>query len=321
MLENSTWSPRTSDETTFQSRNDDIFAHPPQNIQLPGGFFPHAAFKDALWITLQAKELSKIHTGGRGGNLTIGRTKTKFKFLAPPAIVEMHNHDWTEYASIASRMLEKIRSIETGWEQLKAVAAGGTNISMDTLKSVWQAKGIDNKLQSIANAASKVNLPAPNRKVDTPLTYSNSQRRQLQLEFQLADNAGGREVVQAVKLMQSYAAATTGDGVNIGFPHIWKIQSEPEGLLLMEAAAMTSIQPTWQYPFIHGYPTRCELTVSFTDMSPLFQKTITTGTLITIHPASKNLDDIPIEPTKLNNPRRSLVRQGTWSQSGDGAEY
>ena len=314
MLENSTWSPRTSDETTFESRNDDIFANPPLNIQIPGGFFPHASFKDALWITLQAKELSKIHTGGRGGNLTLGRTKTKFKFLAPPAIVEMHNHDWTEYASMASRMLEKIRSAETGWEQLKAVAGGTKNMTWDSFKTVFNAEGITGKLQAVANAATRVNLPAPNRKVDTPLTYSNSQRRQLQLEFQLADSQGGRLVVQAVKLMQSYAAATTGDGVNIGFPHIWKIQSEPEGLILMEAAAMTSIQPTWQYPFIHGYPTRCELTVSFTDMSPLFQKTITTGTLITIHPASKNLDTGEEKPPVLNNPRTTTIRQGTWSR-------
>ncbi len=267
------------DEPTFESRNNEILNNPPKFLKIPGDFFPHAVFKDALWITLQAKELRGIATGARGGNLTLGRTKTQFKFLAPPEILEMHNHEWEEYASLASRLLEKVKQLRTMTEHGKSIL---DKLTSTVVKKGWHLPS----LQGIENYAGSVNLPVPRRKIDTPLTYKTSQRRQYQFEFVLADNQGGKTVVQAVKLLESFAAPRSTAVIGIEFPHIFKVQTEPEGLILMEHAALTSIQPTWQYPYTNGYPTRCNLTLNFTDMSPLFEKTIKAGTIIRVNPSS-----------------------------------
>jgi hypothetical protein len=292
------WSPRTSEESTFASRSKDVFDHPPMNIQIPGRFFPHADFKDALWITLQAKELTGIYTGSRGGNLILGKTKTKFKFLAPLEIMEMHNHDWQEYANVGSRLLEKIKDLETMTEQIKGVFGSVGNV-YETFKSVFSATSITGALQTTAAAAGKLNVAVPSRKIDTPLTYTSSGRRQMALEFVLADNIGGTDVVRAVKLLQSFAAPSSNNVIKIGFPHIFKIETEPEGLILFEAAAITSIQPTWHHPYVKGYPVRANLTINFTDMSPLFQRTITSGTIININPSSTETE--PTYEYKFNN--------------------
>ena len=53
----------------------------------------------------------------------------------------------------------------------------------------------------------------------------------------------------------------------------------------MEYAAITSIQPTWKEPYRFGIPIVCELTISFTDMSPLFKKTLETGSIINVNQA------------------------------------
>ena len=282
------------DEPTFESRNNEILNNPPLILRIPGDFFPHSTFKDALWITMQARELRGIATGSRGGNLTLGRTKTQFKFLAPPEILEMHNHEWEEYASMASRLMEKVRQLQTMTEHGQAIL---NKLSGD-LKGVIQNGVSSLSLQSIEDYAGQLNLPVPSRKIDTPLSYKTSQRRQYQFEFVLADNKGGKTVVQAVKLMESFAAPRSTSVIGIEFPHVFKIQTEPEGLILMEHAAITSIQPTWQYPYVDGYPTRCNLTINFTDMSPLFEKTIKSGTIIRVNPGSNDT-----EPTYESSPQ------------------
>jgi hypothetical protein len=233
---------------------------------------------------MQARELEGISTGGRGGSLKLGKTKTRFKFLAPPEILEMHNHDWTEYASLSSRLLEKLIQAKNMVQHGKSLFNQAKTAGKKVISNFGDLQGTITTLENAALGA-HVNVPA--RKVDTPLAYSNSQRRQLQFEFTLADNRRGRDVVKTVKLLQSFAAARNNDVLQLEFPHIFKVATEPEGLILYEQAAMTSIQPTWLYPFIDGYPTRCQLTVAFTDMSPLFQKTITEGTIINVTEAKE----------------------------------
>ena len=75
----------------------------------------------------------------------------------------------------------------------------------------------------------------------------------------------------------------------------------------MEQAAMTSIQPTWFYPYVDGYPTRCSLTINVTDMSPLFQRTITEGTIINVHPSSDDLTPSYDENKGVYDPRNNYT--------------
>jgi hypothetical protein len=246
----------------------------PKLIQMPGRWFPHTEFKDALWIKFQAKQLTGMHTGGRGGTLQIGKKGSAFKFLAPETITETHNHDWQEYSSIQSKILSKIIAFSVAYEQGKDI--------YNNLKTAYNNRGLPGG-QGIMKLLMKTgDTRVPKYKMDTPLTYSNSQRRQYQLTFILADPEPTK-VVEAVKLLEMYAAAESKTEIDIEFPYVFSVHSEPEGLINIDYAAITSILPNWMHPYIGGMPMRCELTISFTDMSPLFRSTIETGGIIRVN--------------------------------------
>lgn len=264
-----------------------------QLIQIPGSFFPHSTFTDALWLRMQAIELRGMHTGGRGGSLQLGRKHTTFKFLAPEQIIESHNHSWEEYASIQSKILEKVIGFKTGIEQFG-------DVKDNLVTSFKTAKGWPSGQHLLSYLAKIGDVRVPKYKIDTPLRYTNSQRRQFQLTFMLADSWGGKEITKAVKLLQTYAAPSIVSEININFPYIFSLNSEPEGLLKVNYAALSDIIVTWMAPYITGTPVRCELTLTFKDMSPLFKKTIETGGIV-------NVNTPPREPStdlaQYSNPR------------------
>lgn len=246
----------------------------PKLIQIPGNWFPHANFTDALWIKFQAKQLTGMHTGGRGGTLQIGKKGSAFKFLAPETITETHNHEWQEYSSIQSKILSKVIAFSTAYEQGKDIASN--------LKTAYNNRGLPGG-QGIMKLLMKAgDTRVPKYKMDTPLAYSNSQRRQYQLTFVLAD-IEPQNILQTVKLLEMYAAAESKSEIDIEFPYVFSVQSDPEGLINIDYAAITSILPNWLHPYMKGMPMRCELTISFTDMSPLFRKTIESGGIIQVN--------------------------------------
>jgi hypothetical protein len=263
--------------TNSSTRNEVMNSDPKKIVQIPGSFFPHSSFTEALWLKFTAKELRASTTAGRGGTLNIGKTGTTFKFLAPETIIESHNHDWQPYESIQSKILQKV----LGW---KKGIGEGKDIYNNLTQRINKLNGKLPSGQQMSNILTGgFGTETPKWKVDTPLAYTNSQRRQWQFTFQLADARGGIEVIEAVKQLMKYAAPKAeADEIAIRFPWLFEIVTEPAGLLEADYAAMTSIQPSWMSPYIKGRPSRCELTLSFTDMSPLFEKTITQGGIVNV---------------------------------------
>ncbi len=267
----------TKQSATSSTRTEVMKPDSKKIIQIPGNFFPHASFKEALWLKFTAKELRSTTTAGRGGSLNIGKTGTTFKFLAPETIIESHNHDWQPYESIQSKILQKV----LGWKKALEEGKDVYNNLTTRLNDMNGKMGVGQRMANILQGGFAT--ATPRWKVDTPLAYKTSQRRQWQFTFQLADARGGVEVIEAVKQLMKYAAPKAeADEIAIKFPWLFQIVSEPEGLIEADFAAMTSIQPSWMAPYIKGRPSRCELTLSFTDMSPLFEKTITAGGIINI---------------------------------------
>jgi hypothetical protein len=270
-----------------QLRPDLNWAH--NLIQIPGDFFPHTNFKEALWILMIPKQLKGMNTAGRGGTLRIGKTGTAFKFLAPETIIEAHNHDWQEYETIQSKLLQKIVSYSTAYQQGSDIAAGVKR----ELGKLFRAGKFPSGRQLLNATIGASSVGVPKYKVDTPLVYKNSQRRNWQLTFILADSVGGYKIMSAVKQIQKYAAPSSRqDVLAIEFPWVFELRTVPEGLIQADFAALTSIQPSWMSPYIKGRPTRCELTLSFVDMSPLFEKTIESGGIINVINSEGNDPDL-----------------------------
>jgi len=251
-------------------------------IKIPGRRFPHANFKNALWLCFQAMEVESIITAGRG-QIRTGKRKTLFKFLAPLSILEQHMHEWQEYQSIQSRLLEKVLTVEAGVEKVAGIVS-----SVGRAFSATKKLPTGQRIKSLLTNAGLASYRIPKFKVDTPLSYTGSQRRQWQFEITLADSEGGNTVVNAVKLLQKYSAPRSLGAIAIDFPHIFSIRTDPPGLLDCDYAACLSVQPTWKAPYIDGYPTVCDLTIEFRDMSPLFETTITEGSLVNVTSSSQN---------------------------------
>ena len=157
---------------------------------------------------------------------------------------------------------------EQGKKEFNRYLEGGKTVS---------ARNVANSLVSSAT------YNKPKLKIDSPLAYENSARRQFYFTFPLLSEGLKTDLVKIVKDIQVYAAPAQGqDVVGIDWPWVWSLQSEPKGILDVDIAACTSIQTTWLDPYLGGVPQRCELTLSFTDISPLFGNTIKYGSLVTV---------------------------------------
>jgi len=248
----------------------------PPLMQIPGDWFPHANFSGALWIKLDSRELTGMQTGtGPGGALKIGKKGPTFKFLAPLDIIESHAHEWEPYASIQSKVLEKIVSFSTGIDH-------GVQVVSNLITSFKNAKKMPSGKAWLNILTRDTNVSVPKFKIDTPLVYRNSQRRRMDFVFTLADAGDGSHLVDTVHTMMELAAPVSKSQYEIDFPYVFSISTEPQGLFQMQYAVITQISPTWKHPFINGNAVVCDLTVSVMDMSPLFRKTLEQGGIVNV---------------------------------------
>ena len=71
-------------------------------------------------------------------------------------------------------------------------------------------------------------------------------------------------------------------GIKIEFPYMWEIKTLPIDFINYPTCALTGVQPTWNSPYINGYPSSCNLQLTFVDLSPLYAGTIKKGTVIKV---------------------------------------
>jgi hypothetical protein len=259
-------------------------------VQIPSFYFPHSGYTGSLWIEMQPRKLDEINTGGRAGSFKTTEEGTIYRFLAPvDGIQETHNHSWEVYESMYTKLLKMFTNLEVGVKQAK-----GAGRSL--LKNF--NRYLENGTMPTASEFSDAFLEAsaynkPKKKIDSPLAYENSARRQFYFTFPLLSEGLKTDLVKIVKDIQEKAAPSQGGGiVGIEWPWVWNIQSEPRGILDVDIAACTSIQATWLDPYLGGVPQRCELTLSFTDISPLFADTIIYGSLVNIDSGTKDKEHL-----------------------------
>jgi hypothetical protein len=253
-------------------------------IQIPNWYFPHSGFTGGLWLELQPQELKRINSRGRGGYYEIDKLGPVYRFLAPnDGIQEAHNHEWSTYETIFSKLLALEAKVSVGLDQAGQI---GESL-MGSINRAFAAGKFPSGRQMMEAIKAATAVDVPTKKIDAPLAYTNSPRRQFMVTFPLLSEGLKTNLVEIVKDISAYAAAKNINESYIGWPHLWSIQSSPRGILDIDLAACTSVQTTWQHPYRNGIPQRCELTLSFLDVSPLFAQTIRFGNLITI---SDNLE-------------------------------
>lgn len=167
-----------------------------------------------------------------------------YSFFAPNEIQENITHSWEEHDSMAGRIAQIVTDTQQGIKGIVELGKGGTTGSKQY-------------------------------KLDAPLVWKNSPRREYTLPIVLldADNPGLiSEVVQDFKRMSS-AKAGPNNLSAVDFPYIFRVRLHPGSLVYMESAALTGIQTTYHYPFKDGYPIKIDMTLTFLDLEPLFEHT------------------------------------------------
>ena len=249
---------------------------PKPNWEIPeyyGNMFPDHKENTLLKIKFTAYKLDKIgawiHSKSTYQRSDAGLSWT---FLAPNEINEDVVHTWDEFESIGTRAAQKYVDVSHARAEIDTIGEKGSDLFKALEKN-------DKKISTTINEVSKAGNvgSVPMMKVDTALVYKNSNRRTYSLEWDIHfwnDGKAETEIFEPIRELTkaSCAAMDTSGPTKIDFPYIFTVKTIPNSNLInINNAVITSVQPVWVYPFIDGYPSRCRLTISFTDLEPLYK--------------------------------------------------
>ncbi len=284
----------------------------------------------AVWISMKARRILDQFSKGQGTIATDSKNdpEIEFKFLAPLNINENIVHHWEQYESVASRLAQKVRSaVKLGAEGAALMGLYDKKANLaDNLRDTFSRQGVNvgrAVQEAMFNAYSAVGGSAiPPVKIDTPLYYTNSDRRQIVFDFQLYhENVPGLApqdvLVKPIQELMKYSSPDLQGDIKIEFPYMWDVRTEPYEFIKYTTCALVGVQPTWNAPYLavsdeqqtnfdSGYPSSCNLQLTFLDMSPLYAGTIERGSVIrVISPETaarkKNTLDVPSNPAIVPN--------------------
>ena len=227
-----------------------------------------------LWIliTVMPLTMQTALADNETGGLKVGSAVDAFQLLAPQQIMETINNSWEPWETLSSRLAGKGREVLELGEDFQSLA-GAFKSQMKGIKVGEFFRNLGKRERS-------------NYKVDTPLVYENTERREFTFQFNLVSNTNGYEMMRIVRDLQRFSTPTRTDawyGYGIELPHIFKLECIPKSLegywdILSKCnyMALTSIQPTYMAPYDEkGQPMRIELTLTFKELDPLYSDSFT----------------------------------------------
>ena len=200
--------------------------------------FSNDWYKECIWIEITPKKISTVSWQKTTTIQTDPVEATTYSILAPRDFQETWNHSWKPIENISSYVSEKI-----------AVIAG--TLTQGT--SVY--------------------------KVDSPSLYESSTRAAITFIFNLVYTGKNKlgiykEVMEPVKNFIKWSTPNIANVIaaqNIELPYVFSIKTKlgdgrTVDMINIRNAAITSVQPTYYGPYIDGYPTKVELSLSFEDI-------------------------------------------------------
>jgi hypothetical protein len=268
--------------------------------------------------------LNQFSKAIEGGVQKVGTPDVQYAFLAPLKLQETLSHDWQPYESIASRLAQKIKDAgKLGAETSALFEVGKKGITLTNAEEII-GKAASNPAQAIENFAREAYnaIPSsriPNIKIDAQLYYQDSTRRTITLDFTIFEEGNAKkDIIDPVQdIMKKSCPALLGN-LNIDFPYMWEVYTKPESWLNYKTCVLTSVIPSWNAPYVHGFPSSCELSLTFQDLGPLYRSSIEAGTSINVidgndSNAKQAIGQEPVFKSTIAPPKltRSSVRSGS----------
>lgn len=287
----------------------------------PLGLSAWSDYSGCVWISMKPKKIKDQFTKG-AGTIVTDEPLVEFYFLAPLSLNEHVVHHWEAYESVSSRLAQKVRSIQKLTnEGLNLWNSANELLNKDAKDIIGNIseKGlnINEWARSLYNSTGGTRIPK--QKIDTPLYYANSDRRQLSFSFVLFnetykdDPNPDKSLLEPIQEMMKYSSPdlVNQGGMDIEFPYMWEVKTKPAEFINYTTCALTAVQPTWNAPYVNGYPISCNLELTFTDLSPLYAGTIERGSVINVKSdISKNVQSaskVPHKTPKVKKP--GIVRR------------
>lgn len=210
-------------------------------------FYPNhspysAGTQNYLWISIEPRILKYSDLKK---NLSVGSEPSgdeRMLFLAPNELQDNIVHNWSPMENILSRVQEKA-----------------------------------------AQAERELAMATQQHKVDTALLYQDSNRRNIPITVNLAAYDNVQEnVFEPIHSLRKYSSPElhekSATQTKVGNPYVFRVNTvlgtgQVIPLINIKNAALNNVNPTFQGPYKDGYPSFAELTLEFTDMSPLSKKT------------------------------------------------
>lgn len=303
---------------TTEGRNPVIY-------QRPESINPWASNREdptrngSVWIHMKPRKILDQFSKG-AGTYSTKELNTEFVFLAPLNLNENIVHHWEAYESVASRLAQKIRSGVKLGAEIAAMSNvfGKTADLADEVKNTFSKNSLSEgaAIESFVSKAYKVapNSRIPNIKIDTPLYYTNSDRRQIVFEFVLfQENIQGTDdeniLIKPIQELMKFSSPDLKSDINIEFPYMWDIRTRPKEFIKYTTCALVGVQPTWNSPYIKGYPSSVNLQLTFMDLSPLYAGTIEEGSIINVI-SKEQSDSMKAQNNLTSNANIPTLRPG-----------
>ena len=226
---------------------------------------------DLTRIDIYAYQMKQQNLNPRDPNyIQKGGMLSSWSFIGFEDLQEAITHNWEPYDTMAGRANELIATAKSDVKQMTSA-----------LEGAMKSGG------SMGAALSNMTTEAARYKVDTPLVYTGSQRRQMSFTFTLQEYKDAySDVLRPIHEFRKLSCAgIEGQSIDkIDFPAIFMIQTTPLGFVSIKDAALVDVQVTWNSPHTGGVPKRAELTLTFLDLRPLYKSSWgdATGSIITV---------------------------------------
>jgi len=255
----------------------------------PWSINPEDPKSGSVWIHMKAFKIINQFSKAAEGIDRVGTPEVQYAFLAPLKLQESLSHTWSPYESIASRLAQKVRDAGKTAAEVSALAdsfKGDEGMATQATKlfssnSSNPAMAIEDFARNAYNKIQSSNIP--NIKIDAPLYYEDSGRRTITLDFTLIEEGNPKkDIIDPVQNIMKRSCAAMISNLTIEFPYMWEVYTRPESWLNYKTCVLTSVTPSWNGPFVHGFPSICELSLTFMDLGPLYRSSITAGTSIQV---------------------------------------
>lgn len=286
-----------------------------------------------LWLEVQPRKITDQKVFGRGSALIDSEpVGPRLRFLLSYELGERQlSHVWNGYNTAFTQTAESLINKMRGLNLAQGIGGDDSGAMNQFIKDFLASEvGVGSNLNAagLGGAASLVksfinrvgNTSVTNQgnsllnyyqKLDTAMTYVNTDYRDYSFNFNLADtrlanqtntpHAVYENCVLPIDILEYYSSPGTG-GNRFGTydpPSVFSIKTlfgtadEEIPLINVEHCALTGIVPSWSQEnrFVHGYPRYTQLMLKFKDIEPWYRERLTEQNVVTTTDAF-NVSDI-----------------------------